>query len=56
MEIRNTLTDIYIGRKIYGSATRLYMEQIQDIRVRNMDRLYAMLAIFDLEERFGDVK
>ena len=54
IEIRETLASLYLGRQIYGNATRLYLAQSKDKRVSKEQRLSAAMAVMDLEERHGD--
>ena len=54
IEVRTTLSDLYLGRQIYGYASRIHMDQSKDKRLSDGERLNAALAVVDIEERFGE--
>ena len=55
-EVRRVLADLYVGREIYGSATRIYQAQSEDSRVSRSERLQSALAVMDLESRHGEIR
>lgn len=55
IEIRKVLAELYLGRGIYGSATRIYLSQANDFRLSAAEKTQAALSIMDIEERYGDI-
>ncbi|MES2745817.1 MAG: hypothetical protein V4655_10350 [Bdellovibrionota bacterium] len=54
--IRMILSELYMGRELYGNAVRLQAQHVEDIRVSKQDRIESALAIMAIEERYGDAK
>lgn len=55
-EIRNTLAELYLKRKLYGWAARLYKEQSLANNVSREAQLAAALKYLDIEEQYGEPK
>lgn len=56
IEVRATLKDLYLGRELYGDATRIMQRDVNDIRIPIYDRINSALDIVDTEERYGEEK
>lgn len=54
--IRMSLTELYMGRELYGNAVRLHAAHVEDTRVSKQDRIESALSIMAIEERYGDAK
>jgi hypothetical protein len=55
-DIRNTLADLYLKRKLYGWAARLYKEQSLATNVTKEQQLAAAVKYMDIEEQYGEPK
>ncbi len=55
-QIRLTLADLYLKRKLYGWAARLYREQSLAPNVKPDQQLFAAVKYLDIEEQFGEAK
>jgi tetratricopeptide (TPR) repeat protein len=55
-DIRNTLADLYLKRKLYGWAARLYKEQSLAPNVSKEQQLTAAVKYMDIEEQYGEPK
>ncbi|WP_141734809.1 tetratricopeptide repeat protein [Oligoflexus tunisiensis] len=55
-EIRMTLADLYLKRKLYGWAARLYKEQSLASNVTRAQQLAAAVKYMDIEEQYGEPK
>ncbi len=55
-DIRNTLADLYLKRKLYGWAARLYKDQSIASNVSKEQQLTAAVKYMDIEEQFGEPK
>lgn len=55
-DIRNTLADLYLKRKLYGWAARLYKEQSMAPNVTKEQQLAAAVKYMDIEEQYGEPK
>jgi hypothetical protein len=55
-EIRMTLADLYLKRKLYGWAARLYKEQSLAPNVTRAQQLAAAVKYMDIEEQYGEPK
>lgn len=55
-QIRMSLSELYMGRELYGNAVRLQAAHVEDVRVSKTDRIEAALTIMAIEERYGDAK
>ncbi len=53
---RATLKDLYLGRELYGDATRIMQRDVEDYRLPIFDRVNSALAVIDTEERYGEIK
>lgn len=53
-QIRMTLADLYMKRKLYGWAARLYKEQSQATNVPKDQRLAAAVKALEIEDQFGE--
>lgn len=54
--IRMSLSELYMGRELYGNAVRLHAAHVEDARVAKADRINSALMIMAIEERYGDAK
>ncbi|MBC7531669.1 MAG: hypothetical protein H7318_08835 [Oligoflexus sp.] len=54
--IRMSLSELYMGRELYGNAVRLHAAHTEDTRVSKSDRIDSALMIMAIEERYGDAK
>lgn len=54
--VRQKAARLYIGRELYGYATRIFQAQSMDKRVPVQRQIDAAVAYMDIEERFGDVQ
>jgi tetratricopeptide (TPR) repeat protein len=55
-DIRNILADLYLKRKLYGWAARLYREQSLAPNVTKEQQLAAAVKYMDIEEQYGEPK
>lgn len=55
-QIRVQLAEIYLKRRLYGWASRLYREQSQAPGVSKDQQLQAAIKVMDIEERYGELK
>jgi|GEM_PF-2765401 hypothetical protein len=55
-QIRVMLAELYLKRKLYGWASRLYKEQSLSPQVAKAQQLEAAIKYMDIEEQFGEPK